>query len=249
MSNSGVKRRLSKEGTAIPTFNCVFRLAGSEAECQTKSVFIPPDLLDTCADMYSEHLILYTQRHYEQYLRAHVPIRNTFLQDPPGDYLLREFKVRASTVTGHIGESIIIPTLSSCLGRDMTTIPFQRLRARIRCPDYRIVLSGGDVASLWPSSCTSNVEATTELRMPLEVKATTKVSHSVPKEAVLQLYQYWQECRRDDPTTIGWGIVARMCKLDTIYYYLFMPRPGLSAVELLSNSADALWNERGVWFC
>lgn len=224
-------------------------MAGSDAECRTESVFIPSDLLDICGALYSEHLILYTERHYARYLESDTPIVNTYLHEPPGDYILREFKVRASVVTGHIAESIVMPALAECLGRPMMTIPFQRLMARIRCPDYRIVLHTKDVASLWPCGCTTAIGVPAELRLPLEVKATTKTSHNVPKEAFLQLYQYWQECRQDDPAIIGWGIVARMCQFSTVTYYLFMPKAGVDVADLLNCSADDLWNERGSWFC
>jgi len=237
------------EGIAILTIHCIFRLAGSDVECRKESVLISPGLLELCGEVYSEHLILYTTCHYEKYIGSDIPIGKTYLHEPPGDYILRNFKVRASVVTGHIAESIVVPALALCLRRSMIDIPFQRLMARIRCPDYRIVLRAKDVASLWPWRCTPAIDASAELRLPLEVKATTKTSQNVPKEAFLQLYQYWQECRRDDRGIIGWGIVARMCHFSTLTYYLFMPKTDVAATDLLKCTADDLWSERGSWFC
>ncbi|MDR6124043.1 hypothetical protein QFZ87_003640 [Bacillus sp. SLBN-46] len=226
----------------MPTFRARFYLASNpdKKSCKKEHVFpLSTHLIGNNGQLFSGTLITHLGQHFKLYTsKIAGPIwyvYNTSFGIKTGKIEMQEQKHKSSAVSGNIGESVVIPGISSSLGRTMNTLAFHRLKAyKLQCPDFRIYLSPSDLNKLWKTRLTLKKVVPD---LPLEVKSSLSPDNYYPVEALQQLYRYWTQCPR---SSHGFGIIARVYIKHSetiIRYYLFIPKKTFSMTKF-KNIAD-----------
>ncbi|MGG0277811.1 hypothetical protein [Bacillus rhizoplanae] len=199
-------------------------------------------------NLFTGELIRHMGRNYEAYANNTLGlgpwgIPNKYVSTGIGKIKIHEEKWKCSSVTGNIGESVVVPALAHCLGLTISGLPFQRIKAyKTKCPDFRVGINWVRFGPLFSLSPSSRVGLPTEV--PLEVKTTlTKDNKGLYNiDALEQLHSYWKQCEENGyNSAVGYGIIACV-DLDTkknpgsyqhyIRYYLFFKNDRFSLKRL-----------------
>lgn len=196
--------------------------------CSTKEI-------NLFAKLYAENLILKLGEHYELYKQKESVNRKWNLNNV-GDFTKIQMistlnrKTRLTSVSGNVGESLIIPVLSKLL--ENSKFKYHRLVSAKKCPDFRIEHSN-ELLNLWGISAISMLQED----IPLEVKSKFGKDEGYLKEALEQLVSYWKEMHNSGfSDSVGFGIIARVNLFNdggTVRFILFRPRDCTSRQRII----------------
>ncbi|MFD4932096.1 hypothetical protein ACFWMS_25025 [Peribacillus butanolivorans] len=232
----------------MPNIECRFILAGRKRIRNTYTYSVSTKFLDSFSHLFAETLLLRTDRHFQLYTRAKnnkVWINRTTSGVVVGGYTPQLNKIKASAVSGNIGEALIIPSIAATLKKPLNKMQFARIRKpRTMSPDYIVHLIPSEIKSLWklPLSIWSIMPDV----LPVEAKAGFNKGNDYPVKGLNQLHNFWKECNTSgDIRYIGYGIVASINIVGTnriiISFYLFIKKwPTVTNTALLSQTADYL---------
>lgn len=192
--------------------------------------------IDMFGEIYGENLIYHLDRHYEAYrvkeaVRKNHPdwklaVRGSFQGIGGIGSLL--YKTRATSISGNVGEGLIIPALKSISKRNVI---YHRLTSKSKCPDFLVELDNRIFNKWGISSYPSNT-----VNMPIEVKSKFGNDNKFPLQALSQLISYWEIMNNAGfNNEVGKGIIARVNLLENsgiIKLFLFAPKDASSAVKI-----------------
>jgi len=169
--------------------------------------------IGAAASWSGSYHVLAMGQHYDDYV---VTGNLVSLPPIPGFPLAHPYerlagKIRATGVTGNIGESVAAIFARRCLGcgiGDVAHVRSRRAFMRRKAPDYMMRLADvlpGPFAGILPAGFV----ALWPVWMPVESKARTTLasSRAARRDAMRQLVTYWSLLANSQPDTVGYGII------------------------------------------
>lgn len=236
----------------MANFECNFYLASDKStSTNTLQCNMSNWQIGLFGSLYCEGLVLQIGRHFDIYKKSGTNgtiwnIKNTY-HVSTGSYQVNTNKIKTPAVSGNIGEAIAMPALTGCLNLPINMIPFQRMKARSKCPDYRMETNTNLLQRLW--YIPNHIFLKFPVDIPLEVKTTTSQDVGYPKAALKQLQAYWKDCEQQFSDRVGYGMIARLNLVSKkIRYYLFIRQQGVTVATICNSNVDELYNNSGVYF-
>ncbi|MFC0472836.1 hypothetical protein ACFFHM_20695 [Halalkalibacter kiskunsagensis] len=247
-------------------FECEFYLATDPYKpINTEEFFMSEWQIGNHGSLYSEKLILKLGNHYDVYDKNKIKkgnifnVKNTYSGVSLGSFYALNSKTRSSDVSGDLGEAIAITGLTSCIGRPMNELLFQRFTSNNQCPDFRIETNIDIISRLWDIAKWKLKRLDFPDEITMEVKSSFtdyERPYSYPHSAISQLFSFWNECEKiGEKELSGFGIIARVLfiyKIPKVRYYLFIPKASFGKrkfknyrkkTEVIRDYAKVFFNE------
>lgn len=217
--------------------NCSFFLAAQLQSIRPDHTYkLTKSEMGIYGEIYTGNLIRSLGRHYDDYVSSTEVsiwrIYNSYHSATVGRVKMHSEKHKSQSVTGNIGEAVVMPALSSAM--KAPRLSFQRMKAhKLKCPDFRFHCNWSDIDDLWKTNLIISGRKLPE-DMPLEVKTHLSKDEGYPLDALEQLLSYWIECDQNGrDNSVGFGVIARV-NLDAlknpgsynhfVRYVLFIPK-------------------------